>query len=169
MFPHEHLLASLLPIVLYVVLRERQLPTQGVVFATVIGSQFPDLIDKPLAHQFGVIPSGRVFMHSLPFVIPIAVCVIAYGWQTDRPRVAGAFVVAYLLHLLGDTYQVLRTGQIPADLLWPFVAAQARPEVPFWAGTNGTNVQLWTVFSVVVLMMTLGVLTRDMLRQYKSC
>lgn len=128
---------------------------------TGIGSQFPDLIDKPLAHQFGVIPSGRVFIHSLPFAIPIAACVIAYGWQTDRPRVAGVFVVAYLLHLLGDTHQVLRTGQIPADLLWPFVAAQSRPEVPFWAGVDGVNVRLWTAFSVAVLVVTLGVVVRD--------
>lgn len=133
---------------------------------TGIGSQFPDLIDKPLAHQFGVIPSGRVFIHSLPFAIPIAACVIAYGWQTDRPRVAGVFVVTYLLHLLGDTYQVLRTGQIPADLLWPFVAAQQRPEVPFWAGVDGVNVRLWTVFSVAVLVVTLGVVVRDVWRQY---
>ena len=165
MFPHEHLLVALLPIVVYVGVRDRQLPTRGVVFVTVTGSQFPDLIDKPLAHQFGVLPSGRVFMHSLPFAIPIAVCILVYGWQTHRPRVAGAFVVAYVLHLLGDTYQILRTGQIPADLLWPFAAAQSRPEVPFWAGVDGINVRLWTVFSVAVLAVTLGVVVRDVWRQ----
>lgn len=161
MFPHEHLLVALLPIVVYVGVRDRQLPTRGVVFATVVGSQFPDLIDKPLAHQFGILPSGRVFMHSLPFAIPIAVCILAYGWQTNRPRVAGAFVVAYVLHLVGDTYQILRTRQIPADLLWPFVAAQSRPKVPFWAGVGGINVRLWTVFSVAVLTVTLGMVLRD--------
>ncbi|RLM49985.1 metal-dependent hydrolase [Halorubrum sp. Atlit-28R] len=168
MFPHEHLLVALLPIVVYVGIRDRQLPTRGVVFVTSIGSQFPDLIDKPLAHQFGVLPSGRVFIHSLPFAIPIAGCILVYGWQTDRLRVAGAFVVAYLLHVLGDTYQVLRTGKIPADLLWPFVAAQARPEVPFWAGVDGVNVRLWTAFSVAVLVVTLGVVVRDLWRQYRG-
>ena len=165
-FPHEHLLVALLPIVVYVGVRDRQLPTRGVVFVTVIGSQFPDLIDKPLAHQFGVLPSGRVFMHSLPFAMPIAVCILMYGWQTNRPRVAGAFVVAYMLHLLGDTYQVLRTGRIPADLLWPFVTAQSRPEVPFWAGVDGINVRLWTVFSVVVLAVTLSLVVRDVWIHY---
>jgi len=132
-----------------------------VVFATVIGSQFPDLVDKPLAHQFSVLPSGRVFMHSLPFAIPVALGVLAYGWQTDRPRVAGAFVGAYGLHLLGDTYHTILNGQIPPDLLWPFVAAQSRPPVPFWAGVNGINVQLWTAFSGVMLGVTVVVVIRD--------
>ena len=27
-------------------------------FATAVDSQFPDLVDKPLTHQFGMLPSG---------------------------------------------------------------------------------------------------------------
>jgi hypothetical protein len=49
-FPHEHLLVALLPVVAYVGVRDRS------------RSQFPDLVDKPLAHQFCVLPSGRVFI-----------------------------------------------------------------------------------------------------------
>ena len=165
MFPHEHLFVALLPVVAYVAGRDRCLPTQGVIFATAVGSQFPDLVDKPLAHQFGVLPSGRVFIHSLPFAIPIAIVVLAYGWYTKRLRVAGVFVSAYLLHLVGDTYQLLLQNQIPSDLLWPFVAAQPRPEVPFWAGVDGINVRLWTVFSAIVLTVTLVVIVQDLPRQ----
>ena len=165
MFPHEHLLVALLPVVTYVAVRDRRLPTRGVVFATAVGSQFPDLVDKPLAHQFGVLPSGRVFMHSLPFALPIALGVLAYGWYTDRPRVAGAFVGAYLLHLVGDTYRSLLAGEIPAELLWPFIATQSRSGVPTWAGVDGINVRLWTVFSAVVLAVTLLVLARDIWNQ----
>lgn len=166
MFPHEHLLVALFPILAYVGVRDRQFPTRGVVFAMVIGSQFPDLVDKPLAHQFGVLPSGRVFMHSLPFAIPIALCVVAYGWQTDRRRVAGAFVISYFLHLLGDTYHALLTGRIPPDLFWPFVTAQPRPTVPFWAGANGINIQLWTVFSAALLAVSFVVVTLDIRTQF---
>ena len=161
MFPHEHLLVALLPVLAYVGVRDRRLPSRGVAFATAVGSQFPDLVDKPLAHQFGVLPSGRVFAHSLPFALPIAVVVLAYGWDTERPRVAGAFAVAYLLHLAGDTYRSLLTGRIPSDLLWPFVAAQSRPGVPYWAGVDGINVRIWTAFSAVVLAVTLVVVARD--------
>ncbi|GAA0729866.1 membrane-bound metal-dependent hydrolase YbcI (DUF457 family) [Halorubrum trapanicum] len=167
MFPHEHLLVALLPVVAYVAVRDRHLPTRGVTFAAAVGSQFPDLVDKPLAHQFGVLPSGRVFIHSLPFAFPIAVAVLAYGHYTERPRVAGAFVAAYLSHLVGDTYQILLAGQVPPDLLWPFVAAQPRPVVPFWAGVDGINVRLWTAFSAVVLGVTLVVIGRDIRRQVR--
>jgi len=139
-----------------------------VAFATAVGSQFPDLVDKPLAHQFGVLPSGRVFMHSLPFALPIAAGVLAYGQYTERPRVAGAFVDAYLSHLVGDTYRSVLAGQVPPDLLWPFVAAQSRPTVPFWAGIDGINVRLWTAFSAVVLGVTLLVVTWDIRRQVRS-
>ena len=165
MLPHEHLLVALLPVIAYVAVRDRQLPTRGVAFATAIGSQFPDLVDKPLAHQFGILPSGRVFMHSLPFAIPVAIAVFVYGWRTERPRVAGAFVAAYALHLVGDAYQILLTGRVPSDLLWPFDAAQARPGVPFWAGVDGIYIRLWTVFSAIVLTVTLAVVVRDAWRQ----
>jgi membrane-bound metal-dependent hydrolase YbcI (DUF457 family) len=115
-----------------------------------------------------VLPSGRVFMHSLPFALPIAAGVLAYGQYTERPRVAGAFVDAYLSHLVGDTYRSVLAGQVPPDLLWPFVAAQSRPTVPFWAGIDGINVRLWTAFSAVVLGVTLLVVTWDIRRQVRS-
>ncbi|MDB9257563.1 metal-dependent hydrolase [Halorubrum ezzemoulense] len=167
-FPHEHLLVALLPVMAYVVVRDRHLPTRAVAFATAVGSQFPDLVDKPLAHQFDVLPSGRVFIHSLPFALPIAVIILTYGWYTDRPRVSGAFVSAYLLHLGGDTYQRLLVGEIPSDLLWPFAAAQSRPKVPFWAGVNGINVRFWSIFSVAVLATTLIVVVRDVWGQVSN-
>ena len=167
MFPHGHLLVALLPVVAYVGVRDQRLPARGVAFAAAVGSQFPDLVDKPLAHQFGVLPSGRVFMHSLPFALPIAAAVLAYGRYTERPRVAGAYAVAYLSHLVGDTYRSLLAGQVPPDLLWPFVAARPRPIVPFWAGVDGINVRLWTAFSAVVLGVTLVVVTVDVRRQVR--
>lgn len=161
MFPHEHLLVALIPVVAYIAIRDRRLPARAVAFAAIVGSQFPDLVDKPLAHQFGLLPSGRVFLHSLPLALPITACVLAYGYTTERPRVAGAFAVAYLSHLVGDTYQPLLAGDVPADLLWPFTAAQPRPRIPFWAGADGINLRLWTLFSVVVLGVTVVMLLRD--------
>ncbi|TKX61479.1 metal-dependent hydrolase [Halorubrum sp. GN12_10-3_MGM] len=168
MFPHGHLLVALLPVIAYVAVRDRHLPTRGVVFVTAVGSQFPDFVDKPLAHQFGVLPSGRVFVHSLPFALPIAAGVLAYGHYTERPRVAGAFAAAYLSHMVGDTYRSLLAGQVPPDLLWPFVAARPRPTVPFWAGVNGINVRLWTAFSAVILVVTLVVVAQDVRHQIRS-
>lgn len=50
-------------------------------------------------------------------------------------------------------------------LLWPFVAPQSRPAVPFWAGVDGINVRLWSGFSAVVLAVTLAVVMRDIRRE----
>ena len=70
MFPIEHFLVAFLPVLMYVLVIDRRLPTVRLVAVAFIGSQFPDLVDKPLAYQFGLIPSGRVFMHSLPIALP---------------------------------------------------------------------------------------------------
>jgi membrane-bound metal-dependent hydrolase YbcI (DUF457 family) len=100
--------------------------------------------------------------------VPIVIAVLLYAWRTDRIRLGGAFVSAYLLHLVGDTYTVLVTGRIPSDLLWPFATARPRPRVPFWAGVNGINVRLWTAFSAIVLGVTGVALLRDLWIQLGS-
>jgi membrane-bound metal-dependent hydrolase YbcI (DUF457 family) len=166
--PIEHFIVAFLPAFAYVVVRDQGLPSRALSFVVFVGSQFPDIVDKPLAHVLVIIPSGRVFMHSLPFAIPISAIVLAYGWWTDRPRVAGGFVFAYLLHLFGDNRRVLLEGSIPPDLLWPFVAPKPRPVVPYWAGVNGINLYLWTVFSVVVLSVTVVVVGRDVAIQIRD-
>lgn len=151
--PSEHFIVALMPVVAYILVRDRRLPRLELVGVVFVGSQFPDLIDKPLAHQVGLLPSGRVFMHSVPFAVPVVVLVAIYGWTTDRMRVSTAFGFAWLSHLLADNYGALRgpNPHIPPDLLWPFVQPVARPVEPHWAGPGGIHTVLWTLFAVVVL------------------
>lgn len=77
--PIEHFIIALLPVAVYALLRDKQLPSLQLVAVTFFGSQFPDLVDKPLAYELSLIPSGRVFMHSLPFAIPLSIAVVTYG------------------------------------------------------------------------------------------
>nr|WP_276414143.1 metal-dependent hydrolase [Halomicroarcula sp. XH51] len=151
----------------YVVVRDRDLPTLGLLAVVFVGSQFPDLVDKPLANQFALIPSGRVFMHSLPFAVPIALAVAVYGWNTGRLRAGTAFGFAYLSHLLADNYRALLAPDpsVPPDLLWPFLPAVTRSAVPHWAGPDGINVTLWTLFSAVVLASLAYALVADLREQ----
>lgn len=152
--PVEHFIVAFLPVSLVIVGVTRRPPSPPVVGAVFLGSQFPDLIDKPLALSVGVIPTGRVFMHSLPIAIPFLLAVGVYGWRTDRLDLAVVFGVAHLTHLLADTYHTLigsRTSVSP-DLLWPLADPIARPGVPHWAGPNGINIHLWTGWAVVVLV-----------------
>ncbi len=167
MLPHEHFIVAFVPICFYVVLRDRQLSSLSLTAIVFLGSQFPDLIDKPLAHQFGLIPSGRVFMHSLPIALPFLLIVAVYGWKTDRNRLSGAFIFAYLSHLVADHYTRLfgPDPHIPAQLLWPLVSVPAQTHPPHWAGPDGINVILWTLFSAVVLSATAYLVFRDLRRQ----
>jgi hypothetical protein len=80
-----------------------------------IGSQFPDLVDKPLAY-LGVLTYGRSLAHSV-FTFVLVSGVVWWGatalqarwpdtsWQYRLRRVAPvAFTSGYLSHLLGDLY-----------------------------------------------------------------
>lgn len=160
MLPHEHFVVAFVPVVLYVLLRYRRLPSRGIVAAVGIGSLFPDLVDKPLAHYLFVLPSGRVFAHSLPVAIPLAIGVLVYGWQTDRFQLAGAFTTGFLLHPYGDFYGTLVSGAVPPHLFWPLVSVSPTPHTPAWAVP-------WTAFSVVVLAGVFLVLLRDVQLQLR--
>lgn len=160
MFPHQHFIVALVPVVAYVLVSDRRLPTRHLVGVVFLGSQFPDLVDKPLAHQFVVLPSGRVFMHSVPTVLPFLLVLGVYGWKTERLGLSLAFGFAHLSHVLADhTSSLLSTNpQLPPELLWPFLPPTASPVTPSWAGPGGIFVQLWTAFSIVVLASSIVVL-----------
>ena len=163
MRPVEHFIVVFIPAVLVVVLSDRRLPTLPFVGAVFVGSQFPDLIDKPLAHVFGVIPSGRVFMHSFPTAAPVWLVVAWYGWRTRRPRLSAAFIAGHVSHILADNYRAFQgsTPSIPPDMLWPITDAAPRPPVPYWAGPNSINLHLWTVFSITVLTLLAYIVLQD--------
>jgi hypothetical protein len=57
----------------------RQLPSLKVAAAALVGSQFPDIIDRPLALELGLLPTGRVGVHSLPRGLALL-----YSWRTER-------------------------------------------------------------------------------------
>lgn len=156
MLPIEHFIVAIVPVSAYVLVRDRRLPHLRLVGIVFVGSQLPDLIDKPLAHQLGLIPTGRVLFHSLPIAIPV-ICVVGwYALRTNRTRAGGAFAFAYLSHIVADNYRALLPPDptIPNDMVWPFRPAIPRPTVPYWAGPESINIHLWTVFSVTVLSVT---------------
>lgn len=165
MRPIEHLIIAISLAVGYILLTEQRLLSLKLAAVAFVGSQFPDLIDKPLALQLHLIPTGRVFMHSLPFAIPVWLAVLAYGWKTDRPRGGVVFVLAHASHLLADNYAALASGRVPSDLLWPFLAPIPRPPAPYWAGPNSINIHLFTAFSVAVLAVTAYYLIADINQQ----
>lgn len=127
MWPWEHLAFGYLLYSLVVRLGDGDPPRTAAALALCVGTQLPDLIDKPLAWVVGVLPSGRSLGHSLPFAVVLLLVVVALSRTsgTPAPGTVLAFAVGHLSHLAGDVlYPVLIEGELSVRfLLWPIVPA----------------------------------------------
>jgi hypothetical protein len=141
MWPPEHLaLGYLLYSVSDRVLSEDR-PTDATALVLAFATQLPDLVDKPLAWTFGVLPGGLTLAHSLFTAVPVCVAVyLITRWRTKRD-LGVAFAVGYGSHLLGDMLYALLTGGGLAYrfLFWPLLGRQVGEETSF-AGEFSTLV-----------------------------
>lgn len=124
MWPWEHLAFAY---VLYSLLSNavrRTSPSTRETMAVVVGSQVPDLLDKPLAWTFGVTETGYSIGHSI-FVAPI-VCLAVYAVAARRGHaaLAGAFSLAYLSHPFADLFSQFLRGPVVdlRTILWPLAS-----------------------------------------------
>jgi len=130
MWPWGHAAVGYLLCSLWVRWRDGRAPTAGVVLPLALGTQFPDLIDKPLAWTFSVLPSGRAGAHSLLVAVPL---LAVLWWRFDSPterRAWVGFAIGYLAHLATDGLYPLLDGEF-ADLsylLWPALELPAYEE-----------------------------------------
>lgn len=162
MNPVGHLLVGAVPVVAYVLARDRSPPTRGLLFVVFVGSLFPELVDKPLAHQFVLIPTGRAFAHSPLVAIPLSVGILLAVRRLGHLREGMAFVFAYGAHVVTDFLWMLEyTPTAPLrHLLWPLLPAPSIPGVPDWAGPGEIYLTLWTAFSIALLSLTVYLLAR---------
>lgn len=131
MWPWDHLAVGYVAYSLLRRLAGRSSPAATAVGFVVVGSQLPDLIDKPLGWYVGVLPSGTSLAHSLVFALPLCLAVVA--WRARRGAVGEGvgFSVAYLLHLPADAYYPMLLGKEAKAhiLLWPILQGQPSPPV----------------------------------------
>lgn len=125
MWPWEHLAFGYIVYSLAVHALARRRPTAAESVAVAAGSLLPDVIDKPLAWWFQVLPAGRTLAHSLFFAVPVMAIGFALAVSRGRPAAGVAFVVAYLAHLSTDViYPALLDGDMYFGFLfWPVVPA----------------------------------------------
>ncbi|MFB6159825.1 MAG: metal-dependent hydrolase [Haloferacaceae archaeon] len=99
-------------------------PVLVLAFAT----QFPDLVDKPLAWWLHVLPNGLSLAHSALVALPLSLVVAAVARRAGHGPSGVAFGVGYGSHLLGDMlFNSLTSGRLAWTFLaWPLVA---RPTV----------------------------------------
>ncbi|EMA38675.1 hypothetical protein C447_09060 [Halococcus hamelinensis 100A6] len=131
-------------------------PPDGIaVLAIVLGTQLPDLVDKPLAWTFHVLPSGRSLAHSVFAAVLASVVVWAYCRRRGRSDLGAAFAIGYVSHLVADGYTYLFTGEYVylSYLGWPLL-----PPPPFGdEGTFLTHLQNITLSPGFALQLVMAV------------
>ncbi|WP_318568769.1 metal-dependent hydrolase [Salinigranum marinum] len=133
------------------------------VLALAFGTQFPDLVDKPLAWTFGVLPSGRSLGHSV-FAL-VVICGLLYVVVSEsRRRELLAFAIGYASHLLGDGIAPAAEGEFAqfGFLFWPLTSAPLSDEgmafIDFFTTLEFSG---WFVFGVGLTLLGLFVWARD--------
>lgn len=123
MWPWGHVGVAYILYSLYSRGRFRRPPRPEAALAVVFGSQFADLLDKPLA-VLGVLPHGRFLAHSLLGTAVLLVVVYGAAVALARVDLATAFVVGHLSHLVVDIPPRAFLGY-PANtefLFWPVLS-----------------------------------------------
>jgi membrane-bound metal-dependent hydrolase YbcI (DUF457 family) len=123
MWPWGHLAVGYLLYRVFVRVRGGRAPGGPATLAVAFGTQFPDLIDKPLAWWLGVLPSGRTLAHSVLTALIVSALLYALARRRNATDLAVAFAVGYLSHPLADAFLPLFQGhaEYVAYLLWPLL------------------------------------------------
>ncbi|MXV64426.1 metal-dependent hydrolase [Natronorubrum sp. JWXQ-INN-674] len=121
MWPWEHAIMGYLVYSLFCHTVFRDSPGGLEAFAVVFASVLPDLIDKPLAWEYGVFDVGYAIGHSIFFAVPLSIIVGLIARSAGRPRAGLAFALGYLIHLPADVLDAyLRDDVVQFELmLWP--------------------------------------------------
>ncbi|MUW14678.1 hydrolase [Halorubrum sp. CBA1125] len=121
MWPWGHLAVGYVAFSAFVRLGLRSRPSGRAVVVLAVATQLPDLVDKPLAWQFGVLSNGIGVAHSLLVGVPAALALgVALGFR-GHPQLGAGVVIGYGSHVLGDLlFAALfsRPPILPA-FLWP--------------------------------------------------
>jgi hypothetical protein len=123
-FPLGHATFGYLLYVPFGVATSYRLPHGATLVALLVGTQFPDVVDKPLAF-LGVLPSGRSLAHSAFFAVALLAVLLVVVHRSDRGDLAVAFGFGHVSHLLGDLVPLFTEGRVgdTTFLLWPLVPA----------------------------------------------
>jgi hypothetical protein len=136
MWPWGHLAVGYLCYVAVIQVRDDGEQTFATLAAVVVGSQLPDLVDKPLAWTFSILPSGRSLAHSLLVAVIVIAGTYWFAKQREREEAAIAFGVAYVSHSLADLGPNAIKGLAHGNwsqlewttyLLWPVFAPPPYP------------------------------------------
>ncbi|MDT3435489.1 hypothetical protein KZ498_11520 [Haloarcula sp. 1CSR25-25] len=130
------------------------------VLLLLVATQLPDVIDKPLAWTFAILPSGRMLAHSLVVSLPILTEVVLLAAHRGFGRYAVVFSAGYLSHIAGDFYPILRLGTdyyFFPNLFWPLLAANPDRAPSFAAHSPDNLLSLFVPLVVFGLAVSYSV------------
>jgi hypothetical protein len=134
-FPLGHATFGYLLYALFAWATAHRLPYGVTLGALLVGTQFPDLVDKPLA-LVGVLPSGRAAAHSVLFAAVLLAVLRVVTRRYGRAHLTTAFGFGHVSHVVGDVCAVVAAGRVGdlTFLLWPVlpVPEYASDSVPPW-------------------------------------
>lgn len=125
MWPWEHLAIGYLLYSGYVHFTGRGSPTTGPVLLVVLGTQFPDLVDKTLAWTFSIFPSGVSVAHSVFTAMGLSAAIVLLSRRLGSRQLGIGFAIGYLSHIPADmVYPILLGGRLNLGaFFWPLMTA----------------------------------------------
>lgn len=167
MWPWGHLAIGYLCYVASIELRGRGEQTVLTLSAVGIGTQFPDLVDKPLAWTFAVLPSGRSLGHSLITATIVITLVAVVARKRRQLEPALAFSVGYVSHVTADLGPEVAWGLMLGDwsqlewtsyLLWPVLPVPPYPDdKSFLTHFAAFEFEPYVVFQTLLFGVAVGV------------
>ena len=175
MWPWEHVLLGYVAYSAYSRVWLLRAPSDRAALVVPIAAVLPDVIDKPLAWQFSVLPAGRSLAHSLLVALPLVAVVALVARRLGDTDAGLAFGVAYLSHLPADSFYAAVTPGLKVDLGyldWPIGTVDPTPTRSFLARLHELVADFsvfvagpegWRFFAVEValLLLTLGLWVAD--------
>lgn len=161
MDPVSHFFVALVPLTAYTLLRHRRVPSGETILVLLFATQLPDLIDKPLAWTFGVLPSGRMLAHSLVIALPVVAVVLVLTHRHGYGKYGAVFGFGYLSHIAADFYHVLYLGTdyyFFPNLFWPLLEANPDHDTSFAAHVPELSAVVIVPIAVVGLVCAYAVL-----------
>ena len=129
MLPWGHLAVGYLLYTVLARVRWRRPPRDSATVALALGTQLPDLVDKPLNWWFGVF-DGRGAAHSLLVITAFCALAVAASRRYGGTDTVGPFALGLYTHPVADAWQALLTGQFEdaTFLVWPLLGVPTYPK-----------------------------------------
>lgn len=172
MWPWGHLAVGYVAFSVFVRLGLGRRPSGRAALGLAVATQLPDLIDKPLIWQFGLLSNGVA--HSLLVGVPIALALGIALWTRGRPELGGALAIGYGSHVAGDLLfgALFSRPPILPSFLWPLYRTPAQASPGFgtkvWelllnsqALLGSTTGRTYFVLEAVLLVATLALWLSD--------